>query len=298
MGIQTTINGQVVELGTTSPDGLAVGSFSSHRKLIKWNIPNRGLVEMYINPQSLTITERKLIKPTRTKGGYVIQYWGNELPKVDISGTTGSSGIEGINVLRDIYNQEQESFNTIIQQLNLGFFNNLLQSTSNGLQALSNNPLASQVASTANALQNPDKLFNNVVSVVGNIANVFDNIGTAISSDQQLLPTLGALALSVELIYGEEHMRGFFNEFRADEKADELGNIRYTIGFTITRRTGRRTNYFPWSRTPSAGPANSDSIPLSFGGLVVPGTSVNVSPPPAITSQTSGVSRRNQLLGQ
>ncbi len=117
----TTINGQSLTLGQTRPNGLAIGSYSSHRKLIQWNVPNKGLVEMYINPQSLTIVERKLTKETRTKGGYVIQYWGEALPEIDINGTTGSGGVEGINVLRDVYRQEQVGFNDIVSQLNSGF---------------------------------------------------------------------------------------------------------------------------------------------------------------------------------
>lgn len=298
MALSTIVNGQAIELGQTRPAGLAIGVFSPHRKLIQWNIPTQGVVEMYINPQSFSVVEKKLIKDTRTKGGYVIQYWGESLPEIDISGTTGSGGIEGINVLRDIYRQEQVSFGNIIGQLNSGFLNNLLQSTISSTQNILNNPLANPIATTVNSLTNPSQFFSDVVTTVGNIANIFDAIGTAVTSDQQLVPTLAALATSVEMIYDGKVYRGFFKEFRADEKAEESGVFRYAIKFTVTRQYGQRLNSFPWNRTVNYGPASSDIVPLSFGAI------------PAITNSSSqvtqqsapapilGTSRRSLITGQ
>lgn len=298
MGILQLINGQLVESGQTRPSGLAVGTFSKHRKLIQWNIPNQGLVEMYINPQSLSIVERKLTKETRTKSGYVIQYWGEALPEIDISGTTGSGGIEGINVLRDIYRQEQIGFAAVISQLNQGFLNNLFQTTIGAIQTLSNSPLANPVTSTINSLTNPDQFFSDVATTVGNVANVFDSIGKAISTDNQLLPTLGALATSIELWYDGVIYRGFFKEFRVDEKADESGIFRYAMKFTVTRRTGIRLNSYPWQRSVNYGPANSDIIPLSFGALRTPATGTAQTAPTQSKNIPLSVSRRSLLTGQ
>ena len=298
MGLLEVINGQLVELGQTRPSGLSIGAFSKHRKLIQWNIPNQGLVEMYINPQSLSVVERKLVKETRTKGGYIVQYWGEALPEIDLAGTTGSGGIEGINVLRDIYRQEQVGFATIVGQLNQGFLTNLFQTTIGAIQSLSNNPLANPVASTINSLTNPDQFFSDVATTVGNVANVFDAIGRTISTDQQLLPTLAALATSVELWYDGVIYRGFFKEFRVDERADESGIFRYSIKFTVTRRTGVRLNSYPWQRSVNYGPANSDIVPLSFGALAAPTTSNAQAQPAATTVFPPSVSRRSLLTGQ
>lgn len=298
MALQTSNNGYVVEIAKTSPEGLAIGQFNPHRKLIQWNIPNKGFVEMYINPQSLSISERKLLKETRTKGGYVVQYWGEQLPEIDITGTTGSGGVEGINILRDIYRQEQNGFADIMTQLNTGFLNNIFATALDSIQSLSNNALTNPITTTINALSNPTQLFNDVVSTVGNIANVFDSIGRSISTDQQLLPTLGALALSVEMNYDNQIFRGFFRDFRVDEKAEEVGIFRYSMKFIVTRRTGLRRNGFLWQRSPNIGPANSDIIPYSFGGLAVPFTNT---PPPVPTSPAPAsivnVSRRLLLTG-
>lgn len=298
MGLLSVVNGQLIETGATRPSGLAIGSFSAHRKLIQWNIPNRGLVEMYINPQSLSISERKLVKETRTKGGYIIQYWGEALPEIDISGLTGSGGMEGINVLRDIYRQEQVGFNDVISQLNSGFLSNLFQTSIGALQNLSNSPLSNPITSTINSLTNPGKFFSDVVTTVSNVANVFDSIGRAITTDQQLIPTLAALATSVELWYDGVIYRGFFKEFRVDEKAEESGMFRYSMKFTVTRRTGVRLNSYPWQRSVNYGPANSDIIPLSFGATPATSSSIASSPGVIVEPPPPGVSRRSLLTGQ
>ncbi len=301
MGLLSVVNGQLIETGNTRPSGLAIGTYSKHRKLINWNIPSKGLVEMYVNPQSFTIVERKLIKETRTKGGYSIQYWGEALPEIDINGTTGSGGIEGINVLRDIYRQEQIGFNDIISQLNSGFLSNLFQTTLGAVQSLSNNPLADgNIASTIGALSNdPGKFFQDVATTVGNVANVFDSVGRAMSGDQQLIPTLAALATSVELWYDGVIYRGFFKEFRVDEKSDEIGLFRYSMKFIVTRRTGYRVNGFPWQRSVNYGPANSDIIPLSYGALTAIGQSIPPpAPEPAPPTTTPILSRRRSITGR
>lgn len=89
------------------------------RSLIQWEVPhiNGGqTIEMYINPQNITLTSRKEISRVRTKGGYFAQYWGEDFDTISISGTTGSSAIEGINVLRDIYRSEQLALAKIVKQ--------------------------------------------------------------------------------------------------------------------------------------------------------------------------------------
>ena len=71
---------------------------------------NFGAIKMWINPQTLQINNTKDIQPTRTKGGFSLQYWGEGLTEITLSGTTGSSGAEGINMLYEIYRAEQYAF--------------------------------------------------------------------------------------------------------------------------------------------------------------------------------------------
>lgn len=88
------------------------------RSLIQWQVPHVGgdqYIEMYINPQNIVFTSRKEINRVRTKGGYIAQYWGEDLDTIAIAGTTGDSGIEGINVLRDVYRSEQITLRNIVQ---------------------------------------------------------------------------------------------------------------------------------------------------------------------------------------
>lgn len=80
------------------------------RTLIVWEVPavpSPAFIEMYMNPQQIQIQEKKLITPVRTKGGYILQYWGEELTRVSLSGNTGDGSIEALNVLKDIYRSEQ-----------------------------------------------------------------------------------------------------------------------------------------------------------------------------------------------
>ena len=83
------------------------------RNIINWFVPEVGIVNMYINPQNITYSSSKIIDKQLTKGGFIIQYWGEQLTTLRISGHTGSSGIEGINVLYEIYRAEQYMFDPL-----------------------------------------------------------------------------------------------------------------------------------------------------------------------------------------
>jgi len=71
------------------------------RNMVRWFLPELGIVEMYVNPQNINYTNAKHIgAPVRTRGGYMVQYWGEELGKISINGTTGSSNTPGDAMLR------------------------------------------------------------------------------------------------------------------------------------------------------------------------------------------------------
>lgn len=87
------------------------------RSLIQWQVPHLGqnqFIEMYINPQNIAFQSRKDMQLTRTKGGFIGQYWGEALDEMTLTGVTGSAGIEGINVLRDVYRSEQLALRNIL----------------------------------------------------------------------------------------------------------------------------------------------------------------------------------------
>lgn len=93
-----------------------VPSFNSgqiKRNIITWFIPEFGIVRMYVNPQSISYNHKKAISREKTKGGFTLQYWGEDLSTLNINGNTGSSGIEGINMLYEIYRAEQYAFDGV-----------------------------------------------------------------------------------------------------------------------------------------------------------------------------------------
>lgn len=207
------------------------------REMLTWRTPHLGYVKMYINPQELNIKEEKIINADRTKGGYVIQYAGEALIEISISGTTGSGGVEAINILRSVYRSEQEAFEGIAVGLDEALANIQLNTIGNNL--LDQSPLAD---------------FN-----IFQIANdVFRNFGRP-------QPTLASLASNIELNFQGEVYRGFFKNFNVRENAASPGWFDYSMLFMAYARQGRRHNFMPWHRQP-INPADVKSNPLSFTG--------------------------------
>lgn len=196
-----------------------LGVTNRSNEIMSWRLPSGTVVDMYINPQNLTINDSKLITPIRTKGGYTIQYWGENLTEIAISGHTGSSGIRGIEVLRSIYRSENTAFDLVVATQQNELINILSQ------QSNIQNPNASQVVSQYNQnLQQRNYL---------------------------LRPALGALATSVIMFFQGVQYKGYFNSFSVTENTDQLGLFNYTISFSATSRSGRRNNFMAWHKEPS-----------------------------------------------
>lgn len=221
--------------------------------------------QMYINPQSFVVSERKLVKADLTKGGYVVQYWGEELPTIQINGSTGSAGIEGINILRDIYRHEQIQFKKV-----------LLRRQREMAEAA-----AQDVKDAANSLTKRDDAFGSFSNVsdlltggafsqiVDGVSNSIDLIfGTEVGSRFgkpgvfKSVATLAAFATNIDMYYQGEFFRGYFSTFTTTESATQPGLFDYNFGFTVTRRTGERSNFMPWHRSP-VGYDNEPTISLS-----------------------------------
>jgi hypothetical protein len=52
--------------------------------------------------------------------------------------------------------------------------------------------------------------------------------------------------------------RGYFKDFNLTEAANNIGLFDYSMTFIATQKRGFRTNFFPWHRSPTSGPSNSD----------------------------------------
>jgi len=203
------------------------------REMMAFYLPSIGAVEMYINPQNFTITSKKHITEVRTKGGYVMQYWGELMDEIRIAGTTGSSGIEGINVLRDVYRSEHKTFSSV------------------------SNSLATQLGGGLNTL-----LANSTSTSSFSMA-----IGRWLSFNGSIRPTLASLAAGVSLVFQGVAYKGYFKGFTVTEKAEMPGIFDYDMSFSSFARRGIRTNFMPWHRSPRIGPANSDKFIPNYNGI-------------------------------
>lgn len=230
---------------------------NSVRNMVKFFLPETGIVELYINPQSITYNDKKHVpSPTRTRGGYLIQYWGEELGTVSLKGTTGSSGVEGINVLYDIYRNEQVS----IDALSLAVEAARDKASSTGL--LDN-------------LLGGDSFLGGIGNAIGvGVDSIFDQVNSVIESGNinpaTPKPTLASIAFQTEMYWSGWVFRGYFNSMNVSESADRLGLFEYSIEFTAIQKRGLRLNFMPWHRSAVDGPSNSDpafGTPYSFATL-------------------------------
>lgn len=216
----------------------------STRNVIHWVVPEGPIIQMYINPQSLTITSGKDIQSTRTKGGYVMQYFGPKLFTLRIAGNTGTSGIEGINVLYDLYRYEQLAFDPYA----------LYMAADNYDKTYSSN-----IFGEDSALSAGDEF---VSSLLGQSAAPLTNINP---------PSLADIAFRVEMFYAGEVFRGYFTDFTVTEQAENLGIFSYDMNFTVTQRRGFRQNFFAWHRSANDGPSQTDpatGVPYSYSSLI------------------------------
>ncbi len=223
---------------------------NNKRHLIHWFVPEFGVVKMYVNPTDISYSNQKKITQERTKGGFNLQYWGEELGKMTLKGTTGSSGIEGINVLEEIYRSEQLAFDCV----------GLTLASDNMAQDLA----SSLVSGAGNAIGG---VFGDKSGIGGAIgSSLFGTDVAAQALAPRNIPSLAQFAFSVEMFYQGAVYRGFFNSMNVNETVTSLGLFDYTIEFVVTEKRGYRFNYMPWHKSAVDGPSGN-GIPYSFSQL-------------------------------
>lgn len=227
------------------------------RNIITWFVPQFGTVRMFINPQNITYTHKKLINKDRTKGGYTLQYWGEELSQLSISGTTGSSGVEGINMLYELYRAEQYAFDATGLTLAA---NNASADLANNLINGAGSAIGKAVGGLFGA-QNQAAAGAGGAGLLGGILGL-DSPNNNLSARN--IPSLASLAFGVEMYYNGWVYRGFFDSMTVTERADNF-LLDYNMIFMVTQRRGYRTNYFPWHNSPASGPS-AYNTPGSFNG--------------------------------
>jgi hypothetical protein len=230
------------------------------RNIISWFVPQFGVAQMFINPQNISYNNKKLITKERTKGGFTLQYWGEDLTTINISGTTGSAGIEGINMLYEIYRAEQYAFDAV--GLTLAANNasadvaaNLVNNVGGALGQFTNSLLPSNLQGS------PQTAAAGGAGLLGGILGL-DSPNNTLSARN--IPSLAQLAFTVEMYYDGWVFRGYFDSMNITERADNF-LLDYQMVFMATQRRGYRTNYFPWSHAANTG-YSTYTTPYSFDG--------------------------------
>lgn len=224
------------------------------RNIITWFIPEFGVVRMYVNPSSITYNHKKLIIKDRTKGGYTLQYWGEELSTLNISGTTGSSGMEGMNVLYEIYRAEQYAFDGL----------GLTLAAQGAAASLANNLVSAAGGAIGGLLSGGSE--TGAVFGAGLLGGVLGLESPSNTLASKNIPSLAQLAFTVEMYYAGWVYRGYFENMTINEKANDF-LLDYQMTFVVTQRRGYRVNNFPFSRSAKDGPSNY-TTPNSFSGRI------------------------------
>jgi hypothetical protein len=230
------------------------------RNIITWYVPQFGTVRMYINPAAISYKYKKLISRDRTKGGYTLQYWGEELTTLTISGTTGSAGIEGINALEQVYRAEQYAFDAVALSLAA---NNASNDITNNVIAGAGAALGNQVNQLFGGSPNSPTSAASGAGILGGVLGL-NSPSNALSAKN--IPSLAQLAFGVQMYYNGWVFKGYFENMTIDERADNF-LLQYQMDFTITQRSGYRLNYFPWTRSANDGPSQYNT-PYAFSGNV------------------------------
>jgi hypothetical protein len=198
------------------------------RNIIQWFVPQVGLIKMFCNPTTITYPEKKNINRERTKGGFSIGYFGEELMTLSITGNTASSGIEGINVLREIYRAEQYLFDNTSMLINAA---NTQALTTTVTDFITNNNNVSNLVNTTNGALGLSSLLNMTQLNPRNIS------------------TLADVAFGIEMYYSGWVFRGYFEGFTLTENTDFV--YTYNMTFVVTQRRGYRLNSFAFQHSPT-----------------------------------------------
>jgi hypothetical protein len=209
---------------------------------------DREVVPLYINPTSIQTGYTKNIAETQTIGGFIIQYWGDRITTMSINGTTGSGGIDAINILYQVYKSEQIQFKNILLRRQAKLANKI-----NEAQAESQK---TGVVDSAEALDQVlfNGAFSNFASGVSETMDFFKSAvagnDTSKSSPVELLPTMSAFAVSLDMHFQGKVFRGYIESMTISENSASPGHFDYTLQFKSLKEYGERTNFMPWHINP------------------------------------------------
>ena len=250
---------------------------------------DREVVPLYINPSSIQTNYAKNIAETQTIGGFIIQYWGDRITTMSIGGTTGSGGIDAINILHQVYKAEQIQFKKILLKRQVELAVKIKEAEA-----------ASQETGTIDTLEALDQvLFNGAFSNFANgVSETMDFFKSAVAGNDvssaspvRLLPTMSALAVSLDMHFQGKVFRGYIESMSVTENGASPGHFDYTIQFKSLKEYGERTNFMPWH----INPRDASGKPIQKPKVGPNGANYNLTFPiidaKSITSTARSVSR-------
>lgn len=231
--------------------------------LLSAGVQDRKIIEVYLNPTNMTISENKIIPSQQTVGGFMVQYWGEALATLKVNGTTGSGGIEAVHILRDVYRNEQIQFRNIILNRMKELSEQANSSTADSSSVTAIDGI--QAALTLLTGIDTEAIEEGVKSTIELYQDIFSDKISQTSSNFRLNPSLGAFAVSIDIYFQGETYRGFFENFNVTEAAESSGLFNYDFSFKVLKRSGRRKNFMPWHRNPRGedGVPRPASTPMS-----------------------------------
>lgn len=215
--------------------------------LLSSSIDYRDVVPMYINPTSVQTNYSKNISETQTIGGFVMQYWGDRITTMSIQGTTGSGGIDAINVLYEIYKSEQITFKKILLDRQQKLREDIQSTQAEINQEVSLGQALDQIFLGGTATN----IFNGVTETMDFLKDAVNGVSNSPQTSKvNLLPTLSSLAVSLDMYFQGKTYRGYIESMNISENASSPGHFEYTIQFKSLKEYGERTNFMPWHTNP------------------------------------------------
>src|SRR5690606_12088700 len=141
--------------------------------------------------------ERKLITETFTKGGYMVEYWGEDLPTISVRGSTGSGGVEAIEILRAVYRNEQIQMDQVLRER----AREAAEAARTALQDTSSSTTSAGIISALDSLfeNGFSEIIDGTKSVIEEITSIFEDSVEENTNPVTFIPSLGAFAVAVDL---------------------------------------------------------------------------------------------------
>ena len=231
--------------------------FSNQKNNYKKDSVKKYIIKnLYLNPQSINATYRKIQNRQQTKGGFVIQYWGEDLVTLAINGITGAAGMSEINKLLSIYRHDQIHYQQIIEQRRKRFVATIESSAGNILDGLNDGNTVDPVdtaISIGNYLTGGE--VSNIINGVNTVMDFFSETGeSGVSVNPRNSDsftrgtTLSSLFTSITMEFQGIYYRGYIDSFSYSENSSEPGHFNYSFNFTVLYQSGKRNNFMPWHK--------------------------------------------------